>query len=203
LIWKGLGAARGDRANMRFVGRGLFILFTVVLLSGCSTPEITPNEGVIPNSEGVIPNSERVIPNSERVIPEESEFTYSISISVPLIQISGGNLHWHKKLPNNTYTLEDVAIEIYNFGDSDISVAQLEIRVDGNSKLFDIGAAIFGKTKENVIVQPMMEGYDGGIHIIYVALLDENGGILYENNGEEIGPLEPIQGTGSWKSVLN
>ena len=49
----------------------------------------------------------------------------------------------------------------------------------------------------------MMEGYDGGTHIVYVALLTENGGILYENDGEEIGPLEPIPGTGSWERVQN
>ena len=101
---------------MCFVGRGLFILFAAALLLGCSAPEIT---------------------SSEQVIPEESEFayTYSISISAPQIQISSGNLHWHKQLPNSTYTLEDVAIEIYNFGDFDILVAQLEMRVDENSRL--------------------------------------------------------------------
>jgi len=47
----------------------------------------------------------------------------------------------------------------------------------------------------------MMEGYDGGTHIVYVALLDENGEILYESDGHEIGPLEPVPGTGSWKQV--
>jgi hypothetical protein len=49
----------------------------------------------------------------------------------------------------------------------------------------------------------MMEGYDGGTHHVYMALLDENGDILYENKGEAIGPLEPTPGTGSWKPVQN
>jgi len=165
---------------MSFVVRSLFIVFVVVLLLGCSVPET--NSG-------------------EQVIPEEPEFTYGIVASVPPIQISGGNLLWHKKLPNTTYTLEDVAIEIHNFGDSDILVDRLEIRVDGDSKLFDIGLTISGNTKENVVVHPMMEGYDGGTHIVYVALLDENGRLLYANNGEELGPLEPVPGTGSWEPV--
>ena len=171
---------------MSFIYRGLFILYALILLLGCSAPEITPGEPVIPP-----------------VIPEESEFTYSTGISLPPIQISGGNFHWHKKLPNTTYILEDAALEIYNFGDFDIPVAQLEIRVDGDSKLFDIGMTIPGGTKENVVVQPMMEGYDGGTHIVYAALLDENGGILYQNNGEEIGPLAPPPGTGSWEPIQN
>lgn len=181
-----------ERANMSLVNRYLFILslLAVVLLLGCSTLEITPGDQVIPKES-----------DGERVMPEESELTYSIGVSVPSIQISGGNLHWHKKFPNTTYTLEDMAIKIYNFGDSDIAVAQLEIRVDGDSKLFDIGMTISGRTKENVVVHPMMEGYDGGIHIVFMSLLDGNGRILYEKNGEEIGPLEPVPGTGSWKSA--
>ncbi len=171
---------------MSFVGRGLFILFAVALLLGCSTPEITYSERVIP-----------------RVVPEESEFAYSnsISISAPPIQISGGNLHWHKKLPNNTYTLEDLAIEIYNFGDFDILVAQLEMRVDENSRLFNVDMVIPGRERKSLVVQPMMEGYDGGTHIVYVALIDENSEILYESDGHEIGPLEPVPGTGSWKQA--
>jgi len=167
---------------MSFVNRGLFILFAVGLLSGCSAPEIT---------------------SSEQVIPEKSESTYSTGISAPPIQISGGNLHWRKKLPNNTYTLEDMAIEIYNFGDFDILVAQLEMRVDENSRLFNVDMVIPGRARKSLVVQPMMEGYDGGTHIVYAALLGENGEILYENNGEEVGPLEPVPGTGSWKQVQN
>jgi len=167
---------------MSFVVRGLFILFAAVLLSGCSAHEIT---------------------YSERVIPEESEIAYSISISAPPIQISGGNLHWHKKLPNTIYTLEDLAIEIYNFGDFDILVAKLEMRVDENSQLFNVDMVIPARARKSLVVQPMMEGYDGGTHIVYVALLDENGEILYESDGHEIGPLEPVPGTGSWKQVQN
>lgn len=163
---------------MSFVGRGLFTLFALTLLLGCSAPEIT---------------------SSERVIPEEPEFAYSISISASPIQISGGNFQWHKKLPNNTYTLEDVAIEIYNFGDIDILLAQLGVRVDENSKLFNIGMVIPGGARTSLVVQPMMEGYDGGTHIVYIALLDENGEILYGSDGYELGPLEPVPGTGSWK----
>jgi len=169
---------------MSLLAKVLFILCAVALLSGCAAPAVSLyNEP------------------SARVIPDESEFTYSISISTPPIQISGGNLHWHKKLPNNTYTLEDMAVEIYNFGDFDILVAQLEVKVDENSRLFNVDMVIPEGARESLIVQPMMEGYDGGTHIVYVALLNENGEILYESDGQEIGPLEPIPGTGSWKQA--
>jgi len=172
---------------MPFIGRSLFIiLFAVVLLLGCAAPEIASE-----------------ITSGEQVIPEEPEFVSGISISAPQIRISGGNLHWHKQLPNKTYTLEDMAIEIYNFSDSDILVAQLEVKVDENGKLFNVAIVIPARTRESLIVQPMMEGYDGGTHTTYLALLDENGGILYESDGHEIGPLEPIPGTGSWKQVQN
>lgn len=172
---------------MSFVGRGSFvILFAVVLLLGCAAPEIASE-----------------ITSGEQVILEEPEFISSISISAPQIQISGGNLHWHKQLPNNTYTLEDMAIEIYNFSDSDILVTQLEMRVDESGKLFNVDMVIPARARESLIVQPMMEGYDGGTHTTYIALLDENGEFLYESDGYEIGPLEPTPGTGSWKQVQN
>jgi hypothetical protein len=161
---------------------GLIILLAIALLSGCSVPEKTP---------------------SEPVIPEPSGFTYSVSTSAVPIQISSGNLHWHKELPNDSYTLEDVTLEIYNFGDFDISVAKLKIKVDEDTRLFDIARVIPSGERENIILQPMMEGYDGGTHRVYVALLDQNGGILYQDRGEDIGPLEPIAGTGSWKPVSN
>jgi len=166
------------------LAQGLFILFAVALLLGCSASEVTYSD-------------------SEQLIPEESKFTYSMSISEPAIQISGGNLHWHKQLPNNTYTLEDLAIEIYNFGDSDISVTQLEMRVDENNKLFNVDMVIPKKIKESLVIQPMMEGYDDGTHIVYVVLLGENGEILYESDAQEIGPLGPIAGTGNWTQVQN
>ena len=163
---------------MSLVKSSLLILFAVVLLTGCSALKISPDK---------------------LLMPQEAGLTYSISISEPRIQISNGNLHWHKKLPNTTYTLEDVVIEIYNFGDSDIVVSQLELRIDGDSKLFDIDMAVSGRTKENVIVRPMMKNYDGGTHIVSMSLLDEKGRPLYQKNGEEVGPLEPIPGTGSWQ----
>ena len=164
-----------------FLGTSLLIIVSaMVLLSGCSTADTAP---------------------SGQVIPGESEFTYSVSTTAPSIQISGGNLHWHKQLPNNTYTLENAAIEIYNFGDLDILVTQLEMRVDENSRLFNVDMVIPARARESLIVQPMMEGYDGGTHTTYVTLLDENGELLYESDGHEIGPLEPIPGTGGWKQV--
>lgn len=106
-----------------FLNKGLLILllFVLVLLPGCAALEII---------------------TGEPATPEEAEFTYSIGVSVPPIQISGGNLHWHRKLPDTTYTLEDAAIELHNFGDADITVAQLEIKVDENSKLFDIDVTV-------------------------------------------------------------
>ncbi len=75
------------------------------------------------------------------------------------------------------------------------------MRVDENSRLFNVDMIIPGREVKSLVVQPMMEGYDGGTHVVYVALLDENGKILYENNGEEIGPLDPVPGTGNWKKM--
>jgi hypothetical protein len=165
------------RKGKTFLCSGILILLVLALFSGCSLSEKT---------------------SAEPVMPEPLEFTYSVSVSAVPIQISSGNLHWHKELPNDSYTLEDMALEIYNFGDFDIPVAQLEITVDEDVSLFNIDQIIAGGAKENIALQPMMEGYDGGIHRVYVALLDNNGGVLYRNEGEDIGPLEPEPGTGSW-----
>jgi hypothetical protein len=170
------------KRNTLILCGGLLLLLAIALLLGYFVPEIK---------------------SSEPVMPEPSKFTYDISISAPPIQISGGNLHWHKKLPNDSYTLEDIAIEICNFGDFDLSVVQLEITVDDDTRVFNIDMVIPGGERRNLVVKPMMEGYDGGAHRVYVALLDQNGGILCQNNGENIGPLEPVPGTGSWKPVPN
>ena len=170
---------------MSFIGRGLFILFlfAAVLLAGCSIPEI--------------PAIQQAMPAIQQAMPEESEFAYSISTSAPPIQISGGNLHWHKKLPNDTYTLEDVVVEIHNFGSLDIMVSQIELMIDRDSKLFNIDVMISKGTRRNVVVHPMTEGYDGGTHTIYLALLDNNGTLLYDTE-QVVGPLHPVSGTGSW-----
>jgi len=163
---------------MSFTSRVLLILLAAVLLLGYSVGRIT---------------------SGKQVVPEKFEFTYSKRISAPTIQISGGNLVWHRKLPSTSFTLEDVAIEAYNFGDFDISVAQLEMRVDENSRLFNIDMVIPAGARSNLVVQPMMEGYHGGSHVVRVALLGESGEVLYETNSQEVGPLEPIPGTGSWE----
>ena len=165
------------RKGKTFLYSGILILLALALLSGCSLSEKT---------------------SGEPVIPEPPEFTYSVSVSAVPIQISSGNLHWHKELPNDSYTLEDMALEIHNLGDFDIPVAQLEIRVDEDISLFNIDRIIAGGARENIALQPMMEGYDGGIHRVYVSLLDDNGGVLYQNEGENMGPLEPEPGTGNW-----
>ncbi len=94
-------------------------------------------------------------------------------------------------------------MEIYNLGDFEIAVAQLEITVDEDTRLFDIDLVIVGGARESIALQPMMEGYDGGVHRVYISLLDDNGGVLYRNQGEDIGPLEPEPGTGSWHSMSN
>jgi len=159
---------------------GILILLAVALFSGCSLSEKTSNEPVI---------------------LEPPEFTYSVSTSAVPIQISSGNLHWHRALPNESYTLEDMAVEIHNLGDFDISVAQLEIIVDEDARLFNINRVITGGARESIALQPMMAGYDGGVHRVYMSLLDDNGGVLYQNEGEDIGPLEPVPGTGSWHST--
>jgi hypothetical protein len=175
-----------------FLFGGLLMLLSAGLLSGCSTPQVTAS--AIPISE---------ITSSEPVIPNPSELTYSTSISAPPIQISSGNLHWHKILPDDSYTLEDIVLEIYNFGDYDISVAHLQITVDDDTRLLPVDRVIHGGERSNLVFPAMMEGYDGGTHRVHVALLDENGGVLYQNNGENIGPLEPVPGTGSWKPLQN
>jgi hypothetical protein len=176
------------KKNTSMIGKGvsflcgsLLILFAALLL-GCSTPQAT---------------------SIERVTPAPSGLTYSTSVSAPPIQISSGNLHWHKKLPGDSYTLEDLTIEIYNFGDFDISVAQLGVTVDEETRLLDINNVIHGGERKSLVFQPMMADYDGGTHQVYMVLLDENGDILYQNGGETVGPLEPTPGTGSWKPVPN
>ena len=164
---------------MSLGSRGLFIalLIALVLALGCCTSEI---------------------PSNKQVTQGEFEFTYSKITSVPSIQISSGNLVWHKKLPSTTYTLEGSEIEIYNFGDVDTFVARLEMKVGENSKVFDINMVVPAGVKRSVVVEPMIEGYDGGTHIVDIALLDENGRILYEADSQEVGPLEPVMGSVCW-----
>lgn len=171
------GTKPAPRKRLPLLYAGLAILLAVVLLSGCAPLDITP---------------------SEPVIPEPPEFTYSVSVSAVPIQISSGNLHWHKDLPDDSYTLEDLALEIRNLGTFDISVAQLEIMVDDDTRLFNIDRVVAGGARESIALQPMMAGYDGGIHRVYVSLLDDKGGVLYQNEGEDIGPLEPTPGKGNW-----
>jgi hypothetical protein len=122
-------------------------------------------------------------------------------VSAVPIQISSGNLHWYRELPDDSYTLEDLALEIQNFGDSDIPVARLEIRIDDDTGLFSIDRVVAGGTKESIALQPMMAGFDGGVHRVYLSLLDDKGGVLYQNEGQDIGPLEPTPGTGSWQPM--
>jgi hypothetical protein len=76
-------------------------------------------------------------------------------------------------------------------------------KAGGSFKIFlcNIDRLITGGARENIALQPMMEGYDGGVYRVYVALLDENGGILYQNEGENIGQLKPEPGTGSWHAM--
>jgi len=176
------GIKPASRKGLPYLYIGLLILLAVSLFSGCSLPQKTSNE---------------------LLAPEPPEFTYSVSVSAAPIQISSGNLHWHRELPKDSYTLENTALEIYNLGDFDIAVAQLEITVDEDARLFDIDLVIVGGARESIALQPMMEGYDGGVHRVYMSLLDDNGGVLYRNQGEDIGPLEPEPGTGSWHSMPN
>jgi len=174
------GAKPAPRKGFPLLYGGLVILLAMALLSGCSPSDTTP---------------------SQPVITEPPELTYSVSVSAVPIQISSGNLHWHRELPDDSYTLEDVALEIHNLGDFAIPVAQLEIRVDDDAGLFNIDRVVAGGTKESIALQPMMKGYDGGIHRVYLSLLDDKGVVLYQNEGKDIGPLEPVPGTGSWQPM--
>jgi hypothetical protein len=174
------GVKPAPRKRLAFLFGGLVIMLAAVMSSGCSLAGKASNEPVT---------------------PEPPELNYSISISAAPIQISSGNLHWHRELPNESYTLENVTLEIYNLGDFDIAVAQLEIMVDEDTQLFNIDRVIAGEDRQSLTLQPMMEGYDGGVHCVYMSLLDANGGVLYRNQGEDIGPLEPEPGTGSWHSM--
>jgi hypothetical protein len=168
------------RKGLAFLLGGLVITLAAVMSSGCSLAEK---------------------PSNEPIAPEPPELTYSISVSAAPIQISSGNLHWHRELPDESYTLENVALEIHNLGDFDIAVAQLEITVDDETRLLDIDQVIAGGARESLDLQPMMGGFDGGVHRVYMSLLDDNGRVLYRNQGEDIGPLEPEPGTGSWHSM--
>jgi hypothetical protein len=170
------GGAKPRKGRLLLYG-GIAIILAVALLSGCSLSETTP---------------------SQPVIPEPPKLSYSVSVSAVPIQISSGNLHWHRELPSDSYTLEDMAVEIHNLADFDVSIAQLEIRIDDDSRLFNVDRLIAGGARESVALKPMMEGYDGGVHCVYISLLDGNGGVLYQNGGQDIGPLEPEPGTGSW-----
>jgi hypothetical protein len=162
-----------------FLG-GLALLLVMALLPGCSPSNATAGQPVT---------------------PEPPELSYSVTVSAVPIQISSGNLHWHRELPDDSYTLEDMALEIHNLGDSDIAVARLEIRVDDDTGLFSIDRVLAGGSKESIALQPMMAGFDGGVHRIYLSLLDDKGGVLYQNEGQDIGPLEPVPGTGSWQPM--
>jgi hypothetical protein len=159
---------------------GLALLLAMALLSGCSPSNATAGQPAT---------------------TEPPELSYSVTVSAVPIQISSGNLHWHRELPNDSYTLEDMALEIHNFGDSDIAVAQLEIRVDDATGLFSIDRVLAGGTKESIALQPMLAGFDGGVHRIYLSLLDDKGRVLYQDEGQDIGPLEPVPGTGSWQPM--
>lgn len=174
------GTKSASRNGLPYLYIGILILLAVALFSGCSLSEKTSNEPVI---------------------LEPPELTYSVSTSAVPIQISSGSLHWHRELPNESYTLEEMAVEINNLGNFDISVAQLEIIVDEDARLFNINRVIAGGASDSITLQPMMAGYDGGVHLVYMYLLDDNGGVLYQNEGEDIGPLEPVPGTGSWHSM--
>lgn len=176
------GIKPAARKVLPYLYIGILIVLASVLLTGCSLQQQTAGEVVA----------------NEIPAPEPPELTYSVSVSAAPIQISSGNLHWHRELPSDSYTLEDMALEINNLGSFDIAVAQLTITVDEDSRSFDIGLVIAGGATESLALQPMMEGYDGGVHRIYMALLDDNSVVLYQSPGEDIGPLEPEPGTGSW-----
>jgi hypothetical protein len=174
------GAKPAPRKGSPLLLGGLVLVLAMAILSGCSPSEATP---------------------SQPVAPEPPELSYSVTVSAVPIQISSGNLHWYRELPDDSYTLEDVTLEIQNFGDFDIPVAQLEIRVDDDASLFNIDRVVASGTKESIALQPMMAGFDGGIHRVYLSLLDDKGRVLYQNEGEDIGPLEPVAGSGSWQPM--
>jgi hypothetical protein len=159
---------------------GLALLLALALLPGCSSSEAA---------------------SGQPAATEPPELSYSVTVSAAPLRISGGNLHWYRELPDDSYTLEDLALEINNLGDSDIPVAQLGIRVDDDTSLFDIDRVVAGGATESVALQPMMTGFDGGVHRVYLSLMDDKGGVLYQDEGQDIGPLEPTPGTGSWQPM--
>jgi len=159
--------------------RGIFIAFVSIFLFGCVVLTMVKDDWVI---------------------AEQTGFTFFVSTSEPMVRISGGNLHWHKKLPDETYVLEDLAIEVQNTGDADGTWVQMELVVDGDRQLFDVGSVIPAGARQTVVVRPMMAGYDGGTHNIYIALLGADGLVLASNE-QVVGPLAPVAGTGSWQPV--
>ena len=165
----------------------VLVLAIAVLFSGCSAPKkLSPETSFL----------------KAQLTTPPSNFTYSLTLSAPLLQISGGNLHWHKSLPADDFTLEDLAIEVLNYGDIDIFVARLGITVDNDTRTLAVDRLIPPGERINLVFRPMMAGYDGGMHYINVVLLDEGGGTLCQNAVESIGPLEPPAQVG-WTPLAN
>lgn len=155
---------------MVFVRRCLLLFSVVALVSGCSVLGMTDSGPDTMTQPG---------------------FTYGVGLSAAPIKIDGGNLAWHRRLPDDTYTLEAIAIGVLNSGEFGIFIAQLEVVIDGKAKLFDVEQLVPGGTEKNLVVQPMMNGYDGGSHFVYIALLNDEGRLLAHNSGEVVGPLAP------------
>lgn len=113
----------------------------------------------------------------------------STIISQPLVLITGGNLDWHKRLPETTFALEIIALEVKNFTDSDVFLNRLKIRVDeGQTEIIPIDFLISAQSSREITVRPSLKGFEGGCHRIYLAFLNPNGQVICFRN-EKVGPL--------------
>ncbi len=173
----------------------LSIVLLVMLLAGCNTVEVaTEPVKDIPPINDTLPTKD---------IPPAGNLLSSITESEPQIQITGGLLLWHRTLPQETFTLEDIAIEIYNYGDFAIEVLALEIIIDGEGHTYRLDSMrvdpgpilVQPEEKIEVAIQPMLGGYHNGNHIIVIKLLSPSGAVLYTHPETHLKSLT-VKGTG-------
>ena len=150
----------------------LLLVVLLVMLVGCNTVEVA---------------TEPVKDTPLVVTPPVDELLFTVTESEPQIQITGGLLIWHRTLPQETFTLEDITVEIYNYGDFAIEVLSLELLVDGESQIYRLDSMrgtsgvvlIRAEEKIEVAIQPMLEGYSDSPHVIVIKLLSPSGAALY------------------------
>jgi len=130
-----------------------------------------------------------VIQNELAILKEAASFRVNTAISQPAVVIIGGNLHWHKKILEDTFCLEEVVLEVRNFEDTDFYFSELRIRVDGcKAEIFPVDFLVPAQSSKEISVLSSLGGFDGEIHQIYFTLLTP-GEEFRCFRGEEVGPI--------------